>query len=139
MPPITKRAMFDTPEADAILWLLRFSTRQSVEPGHLKLARVSKIKKMIALIEAEKPLRCNMDTASILVPPDQKKVDVALTEYARESDHVPFPVPDHTLIEGWPSEDVGRRKLPGRKYSETTTKKWRIGRLRGRSHEPDAV
>ena len=112
MPPITKRVMFDTPEADAILSALEVFPPDN--PWNLDISNWPvrpNSKNMIALIGADKPLRCNMDMGSILVPPDQKKVDVKLTEYARESDHGPFPVPDDTPIEGWPSEYVGRRKV----------------------------
>jgi hypothetical protein len=40
--------------------------------------------------------------AFVLVPPDQKKIDVKLGGYANESDKGPYPVPDNTPIEGWP-------------------------------------
>ena len=38
----------------------------------------------------------------ILVPPDQKRVDVKITDYAGESDPGPYPVPENVPIEGWP-------------------------------------
>jgi hypothetical protein len=38
----------------------------------------------------------------VLIPPDQKKIEVKLTGYAGESDQGPYPVPDNTPIEGWP-------------------------------------
>ena len=38
----------------------------------------------------------------ILVPPDQKRVDVKIVEYPGESDKGPYPVPDNMPIEGWP-------------------------------------
>jgi hypothetical protein len=40
----------------------------------------------------------------IIVPPDQKKVDVKITSYPGESDKGPFPVPDEVPIEGWPAD-----------------------------------
>ncbi len=40
----------------------------------------------------------------ILVPPDQKKIDITITNYANESDRGPFPIPDGLPIEGWPVE-----------------------------------
>ena len=46
---------------------------------------------MIELIGADKPLRGNADMAFILVPPNQKKSDVKLSEYSRESDAGPYP------------------------------------------------
>ena len=39
----------------------------------------------------------------ILVPPDQKKIDVKIVGYPDESDKGPFPVPDNMPIEGWPA------------------------------------
>jgi hypothetical protein len=58
----------------------------------------------------------------VLVPPDQKKLNVKLVGYPAESDKGPFPVPDNTPIEGWPTgyarhagkvtlDDVQRDKL----------------------------
>jgi len=38
----------------------------------------------------------------ILVPPDQKRVEVKIVSYGGESDPGPFPVPDEMPIEGWP-------------------------------------
>jgi hypothetical protein len=38
----------------------------------------------------------------ILVPPDQKRVEVKLVGYPAESDPGPYPVPDNVPIEGWP-------------------------------------
>ena len=53
--------------------------------------------------ELDKPLRYNPDMAFVLVPPDQKKVEVKLTEYPDESDPGPYPLPDNVPIEGWPA------------------------------------
>jgi hypothetical protein len=38
----------------------------------------------------------------VIVPPDQKKVDLKLVTYADESDKGPFPIPDNAPIEDWP-------------------------------------
>ncbi len=112
MPPITMPVMFDTPDADAILTALEVFPPDS--PWNLDVSSWPvrpNSKNMIALIGADKPLRCNMDMGFILIPPNQKKVDVKLTDYARESDQGPFPVPDSTPIEGWPAEYLGRPKV----------------------------
>src|SRR5207248_9068996 len=66
-------------------------------------------KNIIASIGADKPMRYNPDMGYVLVPPDQKKVDVKLVGYPGESDKGPFPVPDNVPIEGWPSEFRGRK------------------------------
>jgi hypothetical protein len=38
----------------------------------------------------------------VLVPPEQKKIEVKLGPYSTESDRGPYPTPDNTPIEGWP-------------------------------------
>ena len=96
--------MFDTPEADAILSAMQifpadnpWNADVSLWPLHPNSAAI------VASIGTEKPLRYNPDMAFILVPPDQKKVELALTEYPDESDKGPFPLPDNLPIEGWPT------------------------------------
>ena len=103
MPQISQPVMFDTSEADAILSALRvfpadnpWNRAVDAWPVHPDSAA------MIASIGANKPLRYNPDMGFILVPPDQKRVNVRLTGYPDESDPGPYPVPDNTPIEGWP-------------------------------------
>ncbi|MBN1419654.1 MAG: hypothetical protein JXP34_12825 [Planctomycetes bacterium] len=105
MPEIAKPVMFDTPEADAILSALEVYPpdnpwNQVVEdwPLHPDSARI------VASIGEDKPFRYNPDMGFILVPPDQKRVDVKIVDYPGESDAGPFPVPDGMPIEGWPAE-----------------------------------
>jgi hypothetical protein len=57
----------------------------------------------VASIGADKPFRYNPDMGFVLVPPDQRRVDVKIVEYPDESDAGPFPVPDNIPIEGWPA------------------------------------
>jgi hypothetical protein len=103
MPSITKPVMFDTPEADLIL-----SALEVFPPDNLWNQVVSNwplhanSKNIIASIGADKPLRYNPDMCFVLVPPDQKRVDVRIVSYPDESDKGPFPVPDNVPIEGWP-------------------------------------
>ena len=104
MPAVTKPVMFDTPEADAILSALEvfppdnpWNTPVDDWPLHAHSA------KLVGSVGADKPLRYNDDMAFVLVPPDQPKVPVKVTRFAAESDPGPFPVPDTTPIEGWPS------------------------------------
>jgi hypothetical protein len=121
MPKFDKPLMFDTPEADAVLSALEVFPPDN--PWNLvvtdwPLHPLSK--KIVASVGPDKPFRYNPDMGFILVPPDQKKVDVKLTGYAGESDRGPFPVPANTPIEGWPVgyqdkkqtlDDVQRDKL----------------------------
>jgi hypothetical protein len=69
---------------------------------------------IIASIGFEKPLRYNPDMNFVLVPPDQKRVDVKIIGYPAESDPGPYPVPDNVPIEGWPASyrrDLKRNNL----------------------------
>jgi hypothetical protein len=104
MPAITKPVMFNTPEADRILAALQvfppdnpWNEDISARPLH------PNSKRLVASVGAEKILAYNLDMAFILVPPEQKRVDVKIVDgYPDESDPGPFPVPDNAPIEGWP-------------------------------------
>ena len=103
MPKITKPIQFHTPEADAVLSALEVFPpdnpwNQLVDewPRHPDSDAI------IASIGADKPLRYNPDMGFVLVPPDQKRVEVKLTGYPGESDRGPYPVPENIPIEGWP-------------------------------------
>jgi hypothetical protein len=103
MPSITKPVMFDTPEADAILSALEvFPPDNPWNQVVSKWPLHANSKNIIASIGADKPLRYNPDMCFVLVPPDQKRVDVRIVGYPDESDKGPFPVPDNMPIEGWP-------------------------------------
>ena len=104
MPPITKPVAFHTPEADAICSALEVFPPDNpwnlvVDDWPLHPNSTA----LIASIGADKPLRCNMDMAFVLVPRDQKRVPVKIVDYAGESDKGPYPVPDGVPIEGWPA------------------------------------
>lgn len=124
MPKITKPVMFDTPEADAIV-----SAMEIFPPEHALNQLVTdwpvhpNSQAIIDSVGADKPLRYNPDMAYIIVPPNQKKVELTGLEYADESDPGPYPFADNTPIEGWPAgyqrdrkekvtlDDVQRNKL----------------------------
>jgi hypothetical protein len=104
MPALTKPVPFNTPEADAILAALEVFPEDN--PWNLVVSDWPlnpKSKEIIASIGANKPLRYNPDMAFVLIPPDQKRVDVKLLTYPDESDKGPYPVPDEVPIEGWPA------------------------------------
>jgi hypothetical protein len=121
MPAITKPVLFDTPEADAIVSALEVFPPDN--PWNLVVSDWPlhpNSKNIIASIGPTKPFRYNPDMGYVLVPPDQKKIDVKIVAYAGESDKGPYPVPDNTPIEGWPAgyrnkkvtlDDVQRDKL----------------------------
>jgi hypothetical protein len=110
MPKIDKPIMFNTPEADAICSALEVFPEDN--PWNLVVEDWPlhpNSKGIIGSIGPDKPFRYNDDMGFILVPPDQKKIDFKLVAYASESDKGPYPVPDNTPIEGWPSNYVRRK------------------------------
>jgi hypothetical protein len=104
MAAITKPIMFDTLEADAILSAMEVFPPDN--PWNLLVEEWPlhpNSKKIVASVGVDKPFRYNADMGFVLIPPNQKKADVKLTDYGGESDKGPFPVPDITPIEGWPA------------------------------------
>jgi hypothetical protein len=103
MPAVTKPVMFDTPEADAILAALQVFPPDN--PWNQDIASLpvhADSAAMIARIGADKPLEYNLDMGFIIVPANQRRVEVKLLEYPAESDPGPYPVPDNAPIENWP-------------------------------------
>jgi len=95
--------LFNTPDADEILSRLQVFPPDN--PWNLDISAWPihpNSRNIIASIGADKPLRCNLDMAFVLVPPDQKRVPVNIVSYPNESDPGPFPIPDNIPIEGWP-------------------------------------
>lgn len=104
MPKFDQPLQFDSMEADAILSALEVfppDNPWNTPVDDWPLAPNSAA--MIDAIGGTKPLRYNSDMGFVLVPPDQKKIDVHLTAYSDESDKGPYPVPDNATIEGWPA------------------------------------
>jgi hypothetical protein len=103
LPPISKPVMFNTPEADKILAAMKVFPADNPWNEDISKRPVRKNSKgLIALIGADKRLAYNLDMCFIIVPPDQKKIDVKIKSYPDESDKGPFPLPDGAPIEGWP-------------------------------------
>jgi hypothetical protein len=103
MPEIARPVMFNTPEADRILAALQVYPQDN--PWNEDISRRPlhrNSKNVVASVGREKNLAYNLDMAFILVPPNQKRVSVKLSEYSAESDPGPYPVPDNAPIEGWP-------------------------------------
>jgi hypothetical protein len=104
MPNFDKPVLFNTPEADAIVAAMEIfppDNPWNTPVDNWPVAANSAA--MIAAIGANKPLRYNPDMGYVLVPPDQKLVNVELSVYKGESDKGPYPVPDNATIEGWPA------------------------------------
>lgn len=104
LPPIAEPVLFNTPQADAIL-----AAMQVFPPDNPWNADVSKwplhpnSAAIVESIGTDKPLRYNTDMAFVLVPPDQKQVEIRFVGYPDESDPGPYPIPDNMPIEGWPA------------------------------------
>ncbi|HEV3142590.1 MAG TPA: hypothetical protein VGZ47_01770 [Gemmataceae bacterium] len=112
MPKLTVPVMFDTPEADKILAALQvFPADNSWNADISKWPVHANSRNIIASIGTEKPFRYDMDMGFILVPPDQKKIDLKVISYPDESDKGPFPIPDNMPIEGWPANYKRNPKL----------------------------
>ncbi len=114
MPAVTRPVMFDTPEADRILAALQVFPPDN--PWNTDISRWPvhpNSKKIITSIGADKAFRYNPDMGFILVPANQKKVDVQIVSYPDESDKGPFPVPDNMPIEGWPASFKRSPQLRG--------------------------
>jgi hypothetical protein len=110
MPPIDQPIPFNTVAADNIVSALEVFPPDN--PWNLVVddwPLHPNSKNIVSSIGPEKPLRYNDDMGFILVPPNQKKVDVKFSGSPAESDKGPFPVPDMIPIEGWPS-NYQRRK-----------------------------
>ena len=104
MPKLDRPIQFDNPEADAILSALEVlppNNPWNIPVDEWPLHPNSK--GMIVAIGGSKPLRYNPDMSFVLVPPNQKMIDVKLSAYGDESDKGPYPVPDNATVEGWPA------------------------------------
>lgn len=104
LPRIDKPVMFNTPAADRILATMQIFPKDN--PWNADVSQWPlhpNSKNIIESIGANKPLRYNPDMSFILVPPDQKMVEVKVVGYPGESDKGPFPVPESQPIEGWPA------------------------------------
>lgn len=104
MPSFDEPISFDNEKADSILAALEtFPPDNSWNISVDSWPVAANSAAMIASIGSDKPLRCNADMAFVLVPPNQKRIDVRIDSYSDESDKGPFPVPPQTPIEGWPA------------------------------------
>jgi hypothetical protein len=104
MPKIETPIAFNTPEADAILAALEIFPPDNPWNIPVKEWPVHpRSKEIVATVGYDKPLRYNPDMNFVLVPPDQKKIDVKMVTYPDESDKGPFPLPGIVPIEGWPA------------------------------------
>ena len=105
VPVIKAPVMFNTPEADAILSKMQIFPKDN--PWNQDISKLPVLKnsrEMIATVGANGSLQFNWDMGFILIPPDQRKVNMRVAMYPGESDKGPFPIPPNMPIEGWPME-----------------------------------
>ena len=103
LPVISEPILFNTPAADAVMNALQLFPADN--PWHediSKRPRHANSKRLIASTQSRRHLYFNWDMGFIIVPANQKRVAVTITDYPGESDPGPFPVPDNAPIEGWP-------------------------------------
>jgi hypothetical protein len=103
-PTVSAPVLFNTPAADAILAELQIFPPDN--PWHQPVSDWPlhpDSAKIVASVGTDKPLRYNPDMAFVIVPKDQPRVAVKITDYTDESDPGPYPVPTNTPIEGWPA------------------------------------
>jgi hypothetical protein len=114
LPPITHPVLFDTAEADRILEAMQvFPPDNPWNQDISGLPVHADSRKIIASIGEEKPLQYNLDMGFVIVPPDQKRIEVKLLDYPDESDPGPFPLPDNAPIENWPlARNENSKALP---------------------------
>ncbi|HQR08179.1 MAG TPA: hypothetical protein PLN21_15230 [Gemmatales bacterium] len=110
-PVLTKPVPFNTQEADAIVSRMQIFPKDNAWNADITRWPIAhNSKDLINSIGPNLKLRSNHDMAYILVPPNQKLVEVKITGYPDESDKGPYPVPDDLPIEGWPSEYRTRKQ-----------------------------
>jgi hypothetical protein len=114
---ITRPIMFDTPEADRVLASLQVFPPDSAWHEDIRSRpRHPQSDAIVRSIGADLPLGYNLDMNFVIVPPDQPRVPVRITEYPDESDPGPFPIPENAPIENWPlahNEDTKALPTPG--------------------------
>jgi hypothetical protein len=116
LPAIGEPILGTDPQADAILAAMQIFPPDN--PWNVDVSKWSvhpNSKAIVASIGMDKPLRYNTDMAFVLVPPDQKRVELTIVDYPDESDKGPFPLPGNLPIEGWPAWFT--RDMPGKKLS----------------------
>jgi hypothetical protein len=132
MPAISAPVMFDTPEADAICSALEVFPVDN--PWNLVVEDWPlhpNSKAIVKAMGADQPLRYDPDMSFILVPPNQKKVNVRIFAFPNESDRGPFPVPDNCPIEGWP---IMYKRDPKHKDLTLEDVQWNKANIEGDRH-----
>jgi hypothetical protein len=105
MPQFSAPVQFGTIEADTILAAMQIMPKNSAWNEDISRQPVlARSADMISQIGAGASLKFNQDMNFVIVPPNQPKVNLAITLYPNESDPGPYPIPDITPIEAWPTD-----------------------------------
>lgn len=113
MPAVTNAALFNTPEADAIVSALQIFPRDNAWNEDISRrplltnsdAMIQQIFSELFAVGTNSPkLRAFKEMNFVLVPDNQPSVPIRFVTYPGESDPSPYPIPTNLPIEGWPSE-----------------------------------
>src|SRR6188508_2781781 len=81
-PPVKSPTLFNTPEADKVVSQLQVFPKDNAWNADVsKWPLHPNSDKIVASIGRDKPLRYNPDMAYVLVPPDQKKIELSVIDY----------------------------------------------------------
>ena len=118
LPDIDKPVFFNDPEADRIMASIQMFPKDSPwnediskHPVHPRSDRILK------KIGINKTLLYDFSHNFIIVPPDQRKVSIKITDYVKESSSGPAPIPVNMPVEGWPK--FWDKKIPSLESYQT--------------------
>lgn len=127
-PALLEPTPFNTPAADAIVANLRvFPPDNPWNADVSQWPRHPNSDAIVATIGNQKPLRYNPDMAFVLVPPNQKQIELQVVAYPDESDKGPYPIPDNVPIEGWPASFKRDAKLKNQTLDDVQRDALRLG------------
>ncbi|MBN1808565.1 MAG: hypothetical protein JW909_05820 [Planctomycetes bacterium] len=106
-PKLSEPILFDTPQADAVLSTMQIFPTDN--PWNMDISKNPvhpNSDNIIASIGRDRYVHCNEDMAFVLVPGDQKRVNITF-DYSGESDKGPYPVPENAPVEGLADQHTG--------------------------------
>jgi len=108
LPKFDKPVRCDTPEADRILSSMQIFPKDS--HWNLDISKLPVLPNSDALcsnLARRETARQGTEFVFIIVPPNQKRVEVTFDPYPGSCDKEPYPLPDETPIEGWADQATG--------------------------------
>lgn len=110
VPAFAEPVLFNTKLADKIIESIQVFPPNSPYNEDISTRPLSPNSVAIIGGEQTQTFGYNLDMGYVIVPPDQKKIDVEIYQYPDESDLGPYPIPDNAPIENWPIFDSDRRR-----------------------------